>query len=124
MSTNAELEAWIRAHPDDRNGWRGYGDWLGGHGDGGGGVGHLEHRLQAPALPPEEADAVRKRVEALTAEHEPGWLEGLVAPGPAELTWRSGFVVGVRFERWGSESLGELERLAAHPTARLLASLA
>ena len=65
MSTNPALEAWIRAHPDDWDGWRVYADWLLEHGDIRGELVHLEHRLRNGALSLEEAQAAKKRVGAL-----------------------------------------------------------
>jgi uncharacterized protein (TIGR02996 family) len=115
VSTSAgPLEAHLRTHPQDRDAWLVYADWLSDQGDVRGRLILLEHQQQAqPALQAE--------LDALRAQHQSEWgLPGLSED--AQYEWRHGFVVGVRLP-WSAETLDLLPGLLSHPEGRLLTSL-
>jgi uncharacterized protein (TIGR02996 family) len=72
MSAISELEAHLRHHPDDRNSWLVYADWLTEEGDARGQLVMLEHRLETGALSPEERQGLTEQVQALVRSTSPG----------------------------------------------------
>jgi uncharacterized protein (TIGR02996 family) len=116
----AAIEAWLRAHPEDWDSWRVYGDLLTEREDLRGELIQLEHRLATATLSLEEEDTVRDRIDTLR-EHRWMWLAGMVVPKGAELLWRFEFVVAVALGQgtWRPPAtLAALER-----TARFLTKL-
>jgi len=85
MELPAELEAAIRAAPDDRAGYSVAGDWLSGHGD-------PQGELIALSLATPTED-IRSRIAVLQRQLEP--VSTSDRWNPMRLEWRWGFVTGV-----------------------------
>ena len=111
----------LRASPDDTDTWNVFADWLTEQGDTRGELVRLEQRLQEPGLSADERSELQRRVDEWKKTHEETWLQGLLLPG-ATLTWRHGFVVGVRLP-WNSDTLHIFAAMRAHPSGVLLHAL-
>jgi uncharacterized protein (TIGR02996 family) len=120
------LEAHLRDHPEDTQGWRVYADWLLDQEDARGQVLALDLQLRQPSLPEADVQALRQQKAALERAHSPGWRAGLPAPAGSRLSWWCGFVVDVQLSRAPAplqETLLALARLLEHPSGRLLTRL-
>ena len=82
--TNPELEANILAHPDDREAYLVYADWLQSHGDPRGELVAVQTKLTQGANP-----ALSAREQELFAAHAGEWLGELAKFSPKDLaiTW-------------------------------------
>ena len=121
MSREA-IEARLRQQPDDWEAWLVYGDWLTERGDIRGRRIALAHQIETAPLPPPARNALRREAAAIDRAHGPAWRAEIVLPEGARPVWRCGFVVGVKL-RWDPETLDAIDRLKAHPAARLLLAL-
>lgn len=110
-----ELLAELWRAPDAWEGWLVVSDWLTEHGDARGRLIRLLH-LQMKR----EAPGRTREIEALIAEHEPSWRDGLEPPEEARPRWQRGFVTGVRLDEATPAALAWLTALLAHPSGRLL----
>jgi uncharacterized protein (TIGR02996 family) len=110
----ADLEAAIRAAPDDRAGYLVAADWLTSQGDP---QGELVALSLAP--PSEEVDA---RIVQLQRELEPVNTSG--EWNPISIEWRWGFIVGVAFTSLrGHEEPEQLRMILRAPVTRFLRKL-
>ena len=116
------LLARLRQSPKDTDTWCVLADCLTEHGDDRGALIALQQRAAAPGLANDEADALRRQIEALEGSCRPKWLSGLLVPGGVEFAWHHGFVTEVSL-RWDAETLPFLQALLAHPTGTLLTAL-
>lgn len=133
----AALEARLRSHPHDEASWLVYGDWLTDRGDDRGQLIRLEQRA-ASATGDEKVSLVAE-IDALVARSGTQWSAGLeeiqrlfderrehwdpLLKRSVDLVWRHGFLVAAAVPcEEGSPYL--VERLLAHPSARLLSGLA
>lgn len=90
--TNPDLEARIAANLDDRDAYLVYGDWLSERGDPRG-------ELIALQAKPNPDEATKEREKALLAANREAWLGELAKLDPKKdlhVTWRWGFIDGVR----------------------------
>jgi uncharacterized protein (TIGR02996 family) len=110
----AELEAAIRAAPDDRAGYLVAADWLSSQGD-------PQGELVALSLAP-PSDEVGARIVRLQRELEPVDTSG--EWNPVSIEWRWGFVVGVAISSLRAREEPELLRtILRAPVARFLRKL-
>jgi hypothetical protein len=101
------LVARVEEDPADLRSWHVYCDWL------------LEQvdmpRGQTPL-------ALQLELDAVCAAHEARWLKVWGLPPTTTLTWRCGFLVGVRLQL-GSTAAGHLQSLLGNPVTRFLDAL-
>jgi uncharacterized protein (TIGR02996 family) len=116
------LTAAVRANPDDWAAQLVFADWLIERGDVRGRLIAWEHALATRALSADERAAVQRQIHTLEAAHREEWLAWLTLPASARLEWRCGFLIGVQL-RWNARTLAALDRLVAHPVARLIKRL-
>ncbi|MFO0575710.1 MAG: hypothetical protein U1A78_17070 [Polyangia bacterium] len=111
---SAELEAQLRAHPQDEQLWLRYAAWLREQKDPRG-------ELIAGALrAPKAADDAAPGRDQESMEPLEAWAEG--APRGAKLEWRHGFIVGLRLQ-WDESTAAALAAFLGGRSARLVGSL-
>jgi hypothetical protein len=101
------LVARVQKDPADLWSWHVYCDWL------------LERVEMPQGQPPL---ALQLQLDAVCAAHEAQWLKIWGLPPTTVLTWRCGFVVGVKLD-WGGSAAGHLRSLLSWPVTRFLDTL-
>jgi len=124
MHVNADLEAAIRAAPDDLDAYLVYGDWLLAHGDLRGELVALQHRMQTQ--PDRE---LARRADQLVSGFLASWLGDIAgrALHRVKLSWRTGFVIAARIDGPANATEVALHTLVAEvlasPIARFVREL-
>ena len=121
MESHEALEAQLRDHPSDWQGWLVYADWLTEREDVRGELIALEHRKWAGTLDDVELGQVERRIAALNKKHQRKWQ---IPGAPKGTLWEldRGFVTGATFP-CREDTVDELQAVLDHPRALFLTRL-